>query len=88
MKTKLSPYYFLLCLINLITFSCQSKSEKINLNILDQRSQNIIGNKQVFPLRYHSFVDTLHTPCSINLIIKSICGILNFKKLAYNQSKE
>lgn len=61
MKTKIKSILFLLCLINLITVSCQSKSEKINLNILDPPSQNIIGNKQAYPLRYHSFVDTLHT---------------------------
>lgn len=51
---------FLLCLINLITVSCQSKEEKINLNILEEPSQNIIANKQLYPLKYHSFIDTLH----------------------------
>ena len=61
MKTKNKSILFLLCLINLITVSCQSKSEKINLNILDQPSQNIISDNQFYPLRYHNFVDTLHT---------------------------
>ena len=61
MKTKNKSILFLLFLINLITVSCQSKSEKINLNILDQPSQNIISDNQVYPLRYHNFVDNLHT---------------------------
>ena len=41
--------------------SCQSKSHEINLGILEEPSQSIIGNKKVYPLRYYSFIDTLHT---------------------------
>lgn len=52
---------FILVLVNLMTVSCQSKSEEINLNILNESSKNVIGNKQTYPLKYRDFVDSLHT---------------------------
>ncbi|MBD8083104.1 hypothetical protein [Chryseobacterium caseinilyticum] len=58
---KIKSILFLLCLINLTTVSCQSKSEKVNLNILNEPSRNVIGNKQTYPLKYYSFIDSLHS---------------------------
>lgn len=60
-KMKIKSILFLLCLINLITVSCQSKSEKINLKILNEPSRDVIGNKQTYPLKYYSFIDSLHS---------------------------
>lgn len=41
--------------------SCQSKSEKVKMNILNEPSRNVIGNKQTYPLKYHSFIYSLHS---------------------------
>lgn len=58
---KIKNLFLILSLINLMTVSCQSKSEEINLNILNESSKNVIGNKQTYPLKYRDFVDSLHT---------------------------
>ena len=57
MKIKCS---LLIIVFNIMMISCQSKSHEINLGILEEPSQSIIGNKKVYPLRYHSFIDSLH----------------------------
>jgi len=44
-----------------MTISCQSKSEDINLSILNEPSKNVIGSKETYPLKYRDFVDSLHT---------------------------
>lgn len=58
---KMKKLFLILSLINLITVSCQIKSEKINLNILNESSKNVIGNKQTYPLKYRDFIDSLHS---------------------------
>uniref|UniRef100_UPI00289EAB6E hypothetical protein n=1 Tax=Kaistella carnis TaxID=1241979 RepID=UPI00289EAB6E len=58
MKIKCS---LLIIVFNIMMISCQSKSEKINMNILTEPSKNVIGNKQTYPLKYHSFIDSLHS---------------------------
>lgn len=60
-KIKFKYLLFLLSLVNLMTVSCQSKSKEIHLNILNESSKNVIGNKQIYHLKYRDFVDSLHT---------------------------
>ena len=58
---KIKNLFLILSLINLMTISCQSKSEDINLSILNEPSKNVIGSKETYPLKYRDFVDSLHT---------------------------
>lgn len=58
MKLKWS---LLLIFLNIMMISCQSNSNEINLNILNETSKNVIGNKKTYPLKYYSFTDSLHS---------------------------
>lgn len=58
MKIKCS---LLIIVFNIMMISCQSKSEKVNLNILNEPGKNVIGNKKTYPLKYYSFIDSLHS---------------------------
>jgi len=44
-----------------MTISCQTKSEDINLSILNEPIKSVIGCKETYPLRYRDFVDSLHS---------------------------
>lgn len=58
MKIKCSLF---IIVFSITMISCQSKSEKINLKILNEPSRNVIGNKKTYPLKYYSFTDSLHS---------------------------
>lgn len=58
---KIKNILFLLSLLNLMTVSCQSKSEDINLSILNEPIKNVAGSKEIYPLKYRDFIDSLHS---------------------------
>lgn len=48
-------------LVNLINISCQSKIEKIDLNIIKESYEDIAKGHKVYNLRYNNYIDSLHS---------------------------
>ena len=58
MKNKCIMFLFII--INLTNISCQSKSDKIDLNIMQETYENIIKDHQTYFLRYNNYVDSTY----------------------------
>ncbi len=61
MRNKIKYVAILLLNLNLIMISCQSKSEKVDLTIVQESYANIVTGKQANQLRYRDYVDHLHS---------------------------
>ncbi|WP_336959686.1 hypothetical protein [Chryseobacterium contaminans] len=61
MRNKIKYIAILLLNLNLIMISCQSKSEKVDLNIVQESYVNLANGKQANQLRYRDYIDDLHS---------------------------
>ena len=59
MIIKVKYVIFVLVLVNLMTVSCQSKSEDINLSILNEPIKSVVGSR--FSAQSCSFARKLHS---------------------------
>lgn len=53
--------FSLIISLNFILTSCHTKPDKVAFNILQEPYQSVIANKNIYPLRYHSYSDPIHT---------------------------
>ncbi|MCX8534121.1 hypothetical protein [Chryseobacterium luquanense] len=81
---KIKYILILLGLVNLTSISCQSKTEKIDLNIIQESYENIIKGHKVYNLRYNDYVDTLHNRIVLQGVqIQEKWQPFNIEKLDY-----
>lgn len=53
--------FSLIISLNFILTSCQTKQDKVAFNILQEPYQSITANRNIYPLRYRSYSDPIHT---------------------------